>query len=153
MRANLAMAKGSRALVSICADSGVGGGASDPRQCPRHREAARSTPSAQRRVRKQLPTALAIRELVKPTHSAHRRDAKGQMALSLPRTPTSSSIMDAKDPTPSQELHSPKPLSCLPPTSTNTPAPWHFVDRARIASPRHAVIDVERTVVRGWRRV
>src|SRR5258707_9986805 len=49
---------------------------------------------------------LAIRELVEAyAHCADRRDAKGQMALFTPDTHFVV-YMNAKDPTPSQELHS-----------------------------------------------
>jgi len=49
---------------------------------------------------------LAIRELVEAyAHRADRRDAKGQMALFTPDTHFVV-YMNAKDPTPSQELHS-----------------------------------------------
>lgn len=49
---------------------------------------------------------LAIRELVEAyAHCADRRDAKGQMALFTPDTHFVVYV-SAKDPTPSQELHS-----------------------------------------------
>src|ERR1700752_477152 len=49
---------------------------------------------------------LAIRELVEAyAHCADRRDAKGQMSLFTPDT-RFVVYMNAKDPTPSQELHS-----------------------------------------------
>jgi hypothetical protein len=49
---------------------------------------------------------LAIRELVEAyAHCADRRDAKGQMSLFTPDTHFVV-YMDAKDPKPSQELHS-----------------------------------------------
>ena len=49
---------------------------------------------------------LAIRQLVEAyAHRADRRDAKGQMALFTPDTHFVV-YMNAKDPTPSQELHS-----------------------------------------------
>ena len=54
---------------------------------------------------------LAIRELVEAyAHCADRRDAKGQMALF---TPDAHFVvyMNAKDPTPSQELHSREALA------------------------------------------
>jgi ketosteroid isomerase-like protein len=54
---------------------------------------------------------LAIRELVEAyAHCADRRDAKGQMALFTPDTHFVV-FMDAKDPKPSQELHSREALS------------------------------------------
>jgi SnoaL-like domain len=49
---------------------------------------------------------LAIRELIKAhAHCADRRDAKGQMSL-LPVDTHFVLYMNAKDPTPSQDLHS-----------------------------------------------
>src|SRR5580658_8291899 len=54
---------------------------------------------------------LAIRELIEAyAHCADRRDAKGQMALF---TPDAHFVvyMNAKDPTPSQELHSRESLA------------------------------------------
>jgi ketosteroid isomerase-like protein len=49
---------------------------------------------------------LAIRELIKAyAHCADRRDAKGQMSLFTPDTHFVV-YMNAKDPKPSQELHS-----------------------------------------------
>jgi SnoaL-like domain len=49
---------------------------------------------------------LAIRELVEAyAHCADHRDARGQMALFTPDTHFVV-YMNAKDPTPSQELHS-----------------------------------------------
>jgi hypothetical protein len=54
---------------------------------------------------------LAIRELVEAyARCADRRDAKGQMALFAPNTHFVV-YMDAKDPTPSQELHSREALA------------------------------------------
>jgi hypothetical protein len=54
---------------------------------------------------------LAIRELVEDyAHCADRRDAKGQMALFTADTHFVV-FMDAKDPTPSQELHSREALA------------------------------------------
>jgi SnoaL-like domain len=54
---------------------------------------------------------LAIRELVEAyAHCADRRDAKGQMALFTPDT-RFVVYMSAKDPTPSQELHSREALA------------------------------------------
>jgi ketosteroid isomerase-like protein len=51
---------------------------------------------------------LAIRELVESyAHCADRRDAQGQMALFTPDTHFVV-YMNAKDPKPSQELHSRK---------------------------------------------
>src|ERR1700720_395083 len=54
---------------------------------------------------------LAIRELVEAyAHCADRRDAKGEMDLFTPDTHFVV-YMDAKDPTPSQELHSREALA------------------------------------------
>jgi hypothetical protein len=54
---------------------------------------------------------IAIRELVEAyARCADRRDAKGQMALFTPSTHFVV-YMDAKDPTPSQELHSREALA------------------------------------------
>src|SRR6202162_4208563 len=54
---------------------------------------------------------LAIRELVEAyAHCADRRDAKGQMALFTPDTHFVV-YMNAKDPTPSQELHTREALA------------------------------------------
>src|SRR5262249_56389377 len=54
----------------------------------------------------EAPDRLAIRELVEAyAHCADRRDAKGQMALFTADTHCVV-YMNAKDPTPSQELHS-----------------------------------------------
>ena len=54
---------------------------------------------------------LAIRELIESyARCADRRDANGQMALFTPDTHFVV-YMDAKDPTPSQELHSRKELA------------------------------------------
>ena len=64
---------------------------------------------------------LAIRELVEAyAHCADRRDAEGQMALFTADTHFVV-YMDAKDPTPSQELHSRAALAPVP--STAMP-PW-----------------------------
>jgi len=54
---------------------------------------------------------LAIRELVEAyAHCADRRDAKGQMSLFTPDTHFVV-YMNAKDPKPSQELHSREALA------------------------------------------
>ena len=59
---------------------------------------------------------LAIRELVDAyAHCADRRDAKGQMALFTADT-RFVVYMNAKDPTPSQELHSREALAPSSPT-------------------------------------
>ncbi len=58
---------------------------------------------------------LAIRELVEAyAHCADRRDAKGQMSLFTADTHFVV-YMNAKDPTPSQELHSREALATEPP--------------------------------------
>src|SRR3979490_2980280 len=59
---------------------------------------------------KEAHSRLAIRELVEAyAHCADRRDAKGQMSLFTANTHFVV-YMKAKDPTPSQELHSREPL-------------------------------------------
>jgi ketosteroid isomerase-like protein len=75
---------------------------------------------------------LAIRELVEAyAHSADRRDAKGQMALF---TPDSHFVvyMNAKDPTPSQELHSREALAPVFADLNQYDATTHFVGQSTI---------------------
>jgi hypothetical protein len=77
---------------------------------------------------------LAIRELLEAyAHCADRRDAKGQMSLF---TPDAHFVvfMNAKDPTPSQELHS---REALPPVFADLnkyDATTHFVGQSTIFS-------------------
>lgn len=75
---------------------------------------------------------LAIRELVDAyAHCADRRDAKGQMALF---TPDSHFVvyMNAKDPTPSQELHTREALAPVFDDLNKYAATMHFVGQSTI---------------------
>ncbi len=75
---------------------------------------------------------LAIRELVEGyAHCADRRDAKGQMALFTPDTHFVV-YMNAKDPTPSQELHSREALAPVFDDLNKYAATMHFVGRSTI---------------------
>jgi ketosteroid isomerase-like protein len=77
---------------------------------------------------------LAIRELVEAyAHCADRRDAKGQMALF---TEDSHFVvyMNAKDPTPSQELHSREALAPVFADLNKYEATMHFVGQSTILS-------------------
>ena len=75
---------------------------------------------------------LAIRELVEAyAHSADRRDAKGQMALFAPDTHFVV-CMNAKDPTPSQELHSRAALAPVFADLNQYDATTHFVRQSTI---------------------
>ena len=75
---------------------------------------------------------VAIRELVEAyAHCADRRDAKGQMSL-FTADAHFVVYMNAKDPTPSQELHS---LEALPPVFADLnkyDATTHFVGQSTI---------------------
>ena len=75
---------------------------------------------------------LAIRELVEAyAHCADRRDAKGQMALFT--TDTHFVVyMNAKDPTPSQELHSREALAPVFDDLNKYAATMHFVGQSTI---------------------
>src|SRR5450755_1905329 len=77
---------------------------------------------------------LAIRELVEAyAHCADRRDAKGQMSLFT--TDTHFVVyMNAKDPTPSQELHSREALAPVFAALNQYPATTHFVGQSTIVS-------------------
>jgi hypothetical protein len=77
---------------------------------------------------------IAIRELVDAyAHCADRRDAKGQMALFT--TDTHFVVyMNAKDPTPSQELHSREALSPVFADLNKYEATTHFVGQSTIAT-------------------
>ena|ERR1700736_521620 len=69
---------------------------------------------------------LAIRELVEAyAHCADRRDAKGQMSLFTADTHFVV-YMNAKDPTPSQELHSREALAPVFAELNNYDATTHF---------------------------
>src|SRR6202162_207360 len=75
---------------------------------------------------------LAIRELVEAyAHCADRRDAKGQMSLFTPDTHFVV-YMNAKDPTPSQELHSREALAPVFADLNQYDATMHFVGQSTI---------------------
>jgi hypothetical protein len=77
---------------------------------------------------------LAIRELVQTyAYCADRRDAKGQMALFTPDTHFVV-YMDAKDPKPSQELHSREALAPVFADLNQYQATMHFVGQSTISS-------------------
>jgi ketosteroid isomerase-like protein len=77
---------------------------------------------------------LAIRELVEAyAYCADRRDAKGQMALFTPDTHFVV-YMDAKDPKPSQELHSREALAPVFADLNQYQATMHFVGQSTILS-------------------
>lgn len=83
---------------------------------------------------------LAIRELVEAyAHCADRRDAKGQMALFTADTHFVV-YMNAKDPTPSQELHSRDALAPVFDDLNKYAATMHFIGQSTILSltDRHA---------------
>jgi hypothetical protein len=75
---------------------------------------------------------LAIRELVEAyAHCADRRDAKGQMALFTADTHFVL-YMNAKDPTPSQELHSREALAPVFADLNKYAATMHFLGQSTI---------------------
>ena len=77
---------------------------------------------------------LAIRELVEAyAYCADRRDADGQMALF---TPDAHFVvyMDAKNPTPSQELHSRDALAPVFADLNKYHATMHFLGQSTISS-------------------
>src|ERR1700733_5724566 len=75
---------------------------------------------------------LAIRELVEAyAHCADRRDAKGQIALFTADT-RFVVYMDAKDPKPSQELHSREALAPVFAALNQYEATTHFVGQSTI---------------------
>src|SRR3982074_1399088 len=75
---------------------------------------------------------LAIRELVEAyAHCADRRDAKGQLSLFTPDTHFVV-YMNAKDPTPSQELHSREALAPVFAALNHYAATTHFVGQGTI---------------------
>jgi ketosteroid isomerase-like protein len=75
---------------------------------------------------------LAIRELVEAyAHCADRRDAKGQMAL-FTEDAHFVVYMNAKDPTPSQELHSREALAPVFAELNKYDATTHFVGQSTI---------------------
>ena len=75
---------------------------------------------------------LAIRELVEAyAHCADRRDAKGQMSLFTEDTHFVV-YMNAKDPTPSQELHSRDALAPVFADLNQYAATMHFIGQSTI---------------------
>src|SRR6201998_2281390 len=77
---------------------------------------------------------LAIRELVEAyAHCADRRDAQGQMSLFTADTHFAV-YMNAKDPTPSQELHSREALAPVFADLNKYAATMHFVGQSTILS-------------------
>ena len=75
---------------------------------------------------------LAIRELVEAyAHCADRRDAKGQMALFTADTHFVG-YMNAKDPTPTQELHSREALAPVFANLNQYAATMHFLGQTTI---------------------
>ena len=75
---------------------------------------------------------LAIRELVEAyAHCADRRDAKGQMSLFTPDTHFVV-YMNAKDPKPSQELHSREALAPVFAELNKYEATTHFVGQSTL---------------------
>ena len=77
---------------------------------------------------------LAIRELVEAyAYCADRRDAAGQMAL-FTTDAHFVVYMDAKDPTPSQELHSREALAPVFDALNQYQATMHFVGQSTITS-------------------
>ena len=99
---------------------------------------------------------LAIRELVEAyAHWADRRDAKGQMALFTSEAHFMV-YMNAKDPTPSQELHSREALTPVFADLNQYAATMHFLGQTTILTltgdrgtgetycmPHHLTIDGE----------
>src|SRR6201989_1172566 len=77
---------------------------------------------------------LAIRELVEAyAHCADRRDAKGQTALFTADTHFVV-YMNAKDPTPSQELHSREALAPVSADLNKYATTIHFVGQSTVVS-------------------
>ena len=77
---------------------------------------------------------LAIRELIEAyAHCADRRDAQGQMSLFTADTHFVV-YMNAKDPTPSQELHSREALAPVFADLNQYAATMHFVGQSTILS-------------------
>jgi ketosteroid isomerase-like protein len=75
---------------------------------------------------------LAIRELVEAyAHCADRRDAKGQMALFTPDTHFVV-YMNAKDPKPSQKLHTREALAPVFDDLNKYAATMHFVGQSTV---------------------
>ena len=81
---------------------------------------------------KEAADRLAIRELVEAyAHRADRRDSKGQMSLFTENTHFVV-YMNAKDPTPSQELHSREALASVFAELNKYDATTHFVGQSTI---------------------
>jgi ketosteroid isomerase-like protein len=81
---------------------------------------------------KEAADRLAIRELVEGyAHCADRRDAKGQMSLFTEDT-RFVVYMDAKNPTPTQELHSREALAPVFAELNKYAATTHFVGQSTI---------------------
>jgi ketosteroid isomerase-like protein len=77
---------------------------------------------------------LAIRELIEAyAHCADRRDAKGQMALFTADT-RFVVYMDARDPKPSQELHTREALAPVFADLNRYAATMHFIGQSTIVS-------------------
>jgi hypothetical protein len=77
---------------------------------------------------------LAIQELVEAyAHCADRRDAAGQMALFTADTHFVV-YMDAKDPTPTQELHSREALAPVFADLNKYAATMHFIGQSTVTS-------------------
>jgi hypothetical protein len=75
---------------------------------------------------------LSVRELIEAyAHCADRRDAKGQMSLFTEDTHFAV-YMNAKDPTPSQELHSREALAPVFTELNKYDATTHFVGQSTI---------------------
>src|SRR6266404_9099890 len=75
---------------------------------------------------------LAIRELIEAyAHCADRRDAKGQMSLFTPDTHFVV-YMNAKDPTPRQELHSREALAPVFADLNQSAETLHFLGQTTI---------------------
>src|SRR5579859_2553262 len=75
---------------------------------------------------------LAIRELVEAyAHCADRRDTKGQMSLFAADT-RFVVFMNAKDPTPSMDLHSPEALAPVFADLNKYDATTHFIGQSTI---------------------
>jgi hypothetical protein len=95
---------------------------------------------------------LAIRELIEAyAHCADRRDAKGQMSLFTPYTHFVVH-MNAKDPTPSQELHSREALAPVFADLNKYDATTHFVGQSRICAltGNRAIPETYRLTDRTW---
>jgi len=90
---------------------------------------------------------LAIRELVEAyAYCADRRDAAGQMCLFTPDTHFVV-CMDAKNPTPSQELHSREALAPSSQICVNIAPPCTSLDKARSHRSRKAMLQDKLTVL------